>query len=421
MKRYDIPLPRVQRTAPETTDSPIQMKYDVEQQGYVVEEYYISGQADTYESVTMADSMNREGQDPTKSMARRDFHRPVIKVGEPYTTRILVHRPKDSIKFSGNVVIEPVHPLDNGVLAVWVAARPFFLDNGDVYVGVQHPSTFAALRKFNEKRYSALNMPDFTQLWGSLAQIGALLKSDKATNPLHGFNVRYLFMTGISYTGVATATFANYHHISAKLTDGRNIFDGYVPIANAMYNRPLDVPTIRIVTQSDYGTLGGLGNRRPDSDEPGSQYRLYEIPGAPHTPRPPKLEPDEMPSDFPNGIFYGAAFKNMYNWVRGGASPPKGKWIATDADGNTKLDKHGNAIGGIRSPYVDTPIAKYTVKGLLGYKVPFDAAKKKSLYGSHENYVMKVEEATRKLIWKRLILPAGAIVIINHAKNSEIF
>jgi len=60
MKYHDIPLPDIQRTAPETTDSPIQMKYDVEQQGYVVEEYYISGQADIYESVTMADSMNRE-------------------------------------------------------------------------------------------------------------------------------------------------------------------------------------------------------------------------------------------------------------------------------------------------------------------------------------------------------------------------
>ena len=35
-----------------------------------------------------------------------------------------------------------------------------------------------------------------------------------------------------------------------------------------------------------------------------------------------------------------------------------------------------------------------------------DAAKKKSLNGSHENYVMKIEDATRKLIWKRLILPA---------------
>ena len=421
MKHYDIPLPGVQRTAPETTDSPIQMKYDVEQQGYIVEEYYISGQADTYESVTMSDSMNREEQDPTKSMARRHFNRPVIKADVPYTTRILVHRPKDPVKFSGNVVIETVHPMGGGVLAVFGTARPFFLDNGDVYVGVQHPSTFAVLKKFNEKRYSALNMPDFTQLWGSLAQIGALLKSDRAANPLHGLNVRYLFMTGISYTGVATATFANYHHISAKLNDGRNIFDGYVPIANAMYNRPLNVPTIRIVTQSDYGTLGGLGNRRPDSDEPGSQYRLYEIPGAPHAAIPPKLEPGEVPSDFPNGIFYGAAFKNLYNWVRGGSSPPKGRYITTDADGNTKTDKHGNAVGGLRSPYVDIPIAKYDVKGLLGYKVPFDAAKKKSLYGTHENFVMKVEDATRKLIWQRLILPAGALVIINHARNSEMF
>lgn len=56
------------------------------------------------------------------------------------------------------------------------------------------------------------------------------------TSPLAGYAVRHLLMTGISFTGVATSTFANYHHRDARLADGRNIFDGYLSMENATYD-----------------------------------------------------------------------------------------------------------------------------------------------------------------------------------------
>ena len=44
-------------------------------------------------------------------------------------------------------------------------------------------------------------------------------------------------------------------------------------MADAQYVRPLDVPVMRLNTQSDFNGFGGLKNRRPDDD----LYRHYGI------------------------------------------------------------------------------------------------------------------------------------------------
>jgi hypothetical protein len=441
-------LPEVQGPIPETKDSPIHGQHGVDHFDYLAEEYFITGATNTYEAVAMADAMDMMKRDPVKDLGRRDFHRPVTHTDVPYTTRLMVYRPKDAKKFSGNVVIEPFHPIYGGVLATWGNDHFFHMENGDVHIGVQHPLTFRGMKKFNPDRYNPLTMPDFTQLWGCLAQVGALIKGQDKNNPLKGLPVSYQFMTGLSFTGVATATFANYHHESAKLADGSNIFDGYVPINNAMYNRPLDVPTLRIMSQGDFSSFEGVNNRREDNDEPGSRYRLYELAGSPHTtvwlrrkgmakfpgtlsmadmgaPRQaitlPQLAENEKPNDFPLGIFFAGAFKNLYDWVRGIHTPPKGGRIATHTDGSTKVDEHGNAMGGIRSPYVDVPIATYGSRDLMGYKIPFTAEKKKRLYGCHERYVDQVIGATETLVKDRWIPSNEASEIIAAAKASEPF
>ena len=443
-----IHLPEVQGPIPETKDSQIHGKHGVDHFNYIAEEYFITGAADTYDAVAMSDATDMTKRDNVKDLGRRNFDRPVVNKEVPYTTRLLIYRPKDAGKFSGNVIVEPFHPIYGGVLATWGNDNFYHMEHGDIHVGVQHPLTFTGMKKFNKDRYAPLNMPDFTQLWGCLAQVGALMKSRDKRNPLLGLPVAWQFMTGLSYTGVATATFANYHHATAKLPDGTNIFDGYVPINNAVYNRSLDVPVIRIMSLGDYSSFDGLNNRREDSDAQGSKYRLYELAGAPHTtfwrrrrgmakfpgsltmsdmgaPRQvadrPRLSENEKPNDFPLGIFFGGAFQNLYDWVRGINIPPTGKRIATNADGSTKVDEHGNAVGGIRAPYVDVPIATYGSRDLMGYKIPFAVEKKKKLYGSHARYVDKVSQATETLVKERWIPPSEASEIIDEAKAAEPF
>jgi hypothetical protein len=454
------PLPEVRGPLPDT-DSQGQLVWNVSKLGYVAEEYLVSGAADVYEPTAMADATDVASRDTVRDLGRREFELHTVATGRPFTTRLVVYRPRDAARFSGNVIVEPFHTLGGGIGVVWNSIHGFFIANGDAYVGFQHPLTIAGLKRSaleHGDRYGELSMDEPTQLWDALAQTAALLKSGERASPLHGYAVRSLVMTGVSFTGVATSTFVNFHHQRQKTDDGRNLFDGYVSMENATYDRPIDVPVIKLNTQGDFDSFGGLANRRQDGDELGQQYRLYEIAGLPHVtaPRPapgPRAEPparlggaaeseaigewlkttawaqfpaEAQPNDFPGFAFTAGAFCNLYAWLRGERTPPRAERIETHPDGSTHCDGFGNAQGGVRSPYVDVPIAKYAVGHgypgfLFGYKVPFALDQRRALYATHASYVARVRTHTMRLLSERWIMEDAARAIIDEAEQSDAF
>ena len=415
--------------------------------GYAAEEYFLSGRANVYRPVSMADAPDVASRDSTQDLGRRDFSRELLSADLPFTTRLIIYRPRDKSRFSGNVIVETLHPNGGGASLTWNAIHDFFSANGDAYVGVQHPLTFSAIKAADPARYGVLAAADPTQLWGMLTQAGAAIKSQGRGSPLRGLAVKRLLMTGYSYTGVATATFANYHHHDAKLGNGRNIFDGYLPMADAQYVRPLDVPVMRLNTQSDFNGFGGLSNRRPSDD----RYRHYEIAGAAHValPAPPdaavppppgqvatpagqprfsastcqaSFPAGSRPNDFPLYLVQAAMFQNMFRWMESGRAPPTSEMIATNEDGTTRMDEFGNALGGVRFPQVAVPVASYGVGStdaciLFGYTAPFDAAKCRSLYGDQGMYLARVQSCVDRLVAEHLLLPkdAAALVSISRA------
>jgi hypothetical protein len=423
--------------------------WNVERLGYVAEEYLLAGQANVYRPVSMADAPDVASRDSVKDLGSRDFSREILSAGTPFTTRLIVYRPSEPRRFSGRVIVETLHPNGGGTSIAWGALHGFFAGRGDAYVGVQHPLTISGLKAADADRYAALSAADPTQLWGMLAQTGAAVKAGRL-GPLRADAVKHVVMTGYSYTGVATATFANYHHGDAKLPDGRNIFDGYLPMADAQYVRPLDVPVMRLNTQSDFNGLGGLNNRRPDDE----RYRHYEMAGASHVAAPPPPDaatapaPGQIPTpagqprfspsacqagfpagshpnDFPLYLAQEAMFDNMYRWIEAGRAPPPSSYIETNPDGSTRVDPRGNAVGGVRFPQVSVPIACYGVGSgsclLFGYTAPFDAATCRSLYGDHEKYVALVQAAANRLVAERLLLPQGAERLTAIARAGESF
>ena len=385
------------------TDTPAKgvMVWNVAAVGYVAEEYFLSGRTNIYRPVSMADAPDVASRDNVKDLGARDFSRLILKADQPFTTRLIVYRPRIARHFSGNVIVESLHPTGGGSSLAWNTLHSFFVANGDAYVGVQHPLTIAGLKAADAVRYGALTTVDATQLWGMLAQTGAAIKMGGAGSPLQGHAVRHVMLTGYSYTGVATATFANYHHHESKLGDGRHVFDAYLPMADAQYVRPLDVPVMRLNTQSDYNDFGGLNNRRSDDD----RYRHYEVAGASHVSLPPPADaavppaPTKLlaapgqphfsaaecqagfpkgsrPNDFPLYLVQAAMFANMYEWLNTGRAPPPSALIETNPDGSTLLDGWGNAKGGVPLPQVSVPIATYGVGSsaacvLFGYTDPF--------------------------------------------------
>jgi Alpha/beta hydrolase domain len=443
-------MPDVSAPLPDTSTLGL-LVWNVEAVGYVAAEYFLTGRANMYKPVSMADAPDIASRDNSKDLGRREFSRELISAEQPYTTRLIVYRPKNKRRFSGNVIVETLHPNGGGSSLAWNAVHDFFVANGDAYVGVQHPLTFGGVKAADPTRYAPLNAVDPTQLWGMLARAGAAIKLQGRSSPLYGYDVKRLLMTGYSYTGVATATFANYHHQEAKLPNGRNIFDGYLPMADAQYVRPLDVPVMRLNTQSDFNGFGGLNNRRPDDN----RYRHYEIAGAAHVaihgpdgaalpPAPGKVptpagQPHfsqtgcqntfpagSHPNDYPLYLVQAAMFDNMLRWMSKQQLPPASAMIETNADGSCHVDEYGNALGGLRYPQVAVPVAGYGVGTtdaciLFGYTAPFDADKCRALYGSQANYLSKVKSTGEALVSGRLLLRGDLDKLIAIAAQGATF
>lgn len=412
--------------------------WDASALGYVAEEYVISGEADLTEPVTMADAPDMSKRDTPADLGRRDFKLITTAKARPFITRMIVYRPADRARASGRVILESLHPSGGGRPTVWSFMNGFFLARGDTHISLQHPLTIPGLAAADPARYGTLRAEHPSQIWGMLKAAALLIRAGGERNPLRDQRVDHLVLTGYSYTGVATATFANFHHDRARLPDGRPLFDAYLPMANATYVRPLDVPVMRMNTQSDYSSNGGFRNRRPDD----ARHRLYEIPGAAHRraeikpSQPfaiaPILLPDAIqpghiarpdacqagfpsgsrPNDFPLYGYAGACFANLYDWIEKDLAPPPGAWIECDENGVTRLDPLGNALGGVRSPELDVPAGLYgtgTGSCLLdGYVQPLPTDKLRVLYGDPGTYRLRVAAAAEKLVQERFLLPEAA-------------
>jgi len=203
------------------------------------------------------------------------------------------------------------------------------------------------------------------------------------------------------------------------------------------------VPVIEMLSEGEAETHGAA--RRADSDGR-NRYRLYEVAGASHMTAheagPMALPVVERPSDFPMDMLVGGALHNLRRWVADGVAPPRAprlELLPHREDGPCGLrdealplrrDAHGNAIGGVRSPWVDVPIARYyphstprpsdapglaaprrrlspaDVADLMGCMVPFARRKLRALYGTPSTYRERFDAELERLVEESWIAPA---------------
>lgn len=454
-----VPVPRAEGPIPVTADSYPMMAadrlidpIDLEDYGYIEEEYFVSGMANAYD------------WSPANGLAAAG--------SGPYTTRILLRRPVTPAGFSGNVVVElpnTARRYDAGF--VWSLSWEHLLMEGDAWVGITFlPDVVEALKEFDSARYAPLVFgtpssattctPDgpSTDLeealrWDMISQVGTLLKSGPPGGPLAGFGVEYVYAASHQ---TDLQTYVNVIHPVARLAGGRPIFDGYVLHRDrgpARLNRcattappavPADVPVIRIVAEGD--VLSTLARRRDDSDDLRDRYRLYEVAGAPHAdayfyrnmPTPadqeaagtdPFLrvwpfayacEPEIALTEADSMRFVAnAAFEHLDRWVRDGAAPPRAERIAVSnaatPEAELLRDSFGNAVGGVRTPDLEVPRATYSPKsggpgacGNLLHTEPFGWARLESVYGSYREYADRLLGAVDRLQKEGWLVPADA-------------
>jgi hypothetical protein len=122
------------------------------------------------------------------------------------------------------------------------------------------------------------------------------------------------------------------------------------------------------------------------------------------------------------------ALHNLIEWADKGKVPRRASRIEMDYDtandgSPLALDVHGNAQGGVRSTYVDVPVAKYGVPNsadpkpgtrndffctIAGYETPLDAQQIKTLYKTEQEYQAKVNDRLEQLIKDGWFLPEYA-------------
>jgi Alpha/beta hydrolase domain len=474
-------------------------------EGYVEDEFFFSGTANLYQFT----STGIEIVSPCPAIATRGCS------NLSYTTRMLIKRPSDPAKFSGNVIIEPLNPsADFDIAGVWDRSADFFVRNGDIFIGWSCKSIIVdqTLKSFNKTRYAALNFPYMPSPDGNAndgvydgitfdiaAQLGALIKLNGPMSPLHQYDIHHVIEAGFSQDGTFAFSQAETFNALERLPNGSPIYDGYVPggtngPANLDFGltaqgalpagdkrlqmQPRDVPVIQIDTETEIflGTFNpiGLSFQRSDSDALDDRYRLIEVPGASHVSNdnnmpviplqlnfaelngltPSMLPPDGCthqafvpgptmgaagvldPNNFPFSFVADAAFANLEAWIDLDLPPPHAAIIDVDTTKTPPSivrDQFGNAEGGLRTPFVDVPITSFVpfdtaahqtlLSGfciLDGYNLPFDAAALKSLYPTHQNYVVRFAADAGRLVVERLWLPEDAAKAINEARLASV-
>ena len=363
-----------------------------------------------------------------------------------YTTRILVRRPADPREFSGNVQVETSHP-QYGIDFVWSRTTDYVLGSGDALVSIAtrrgESSAIEAMKRFDPIRYGPLNFTEDGLNWDVIGQVGRLLKTQIPDNPLRGYDVERLYAQGWSGGGALVLLYiSDGFHERVRMPDGGPIFDGYLVGEPSGYPRinstasvipttdprqtvhPIDVPAISLHTrpQESY-------RRRPDADQPHDRYRVYEVAGVAHKNirfSPVYNQAEDVfsgsgcayeVSRFPMHHFFKSTLARLDAWAAQGITPPASERIALTADGTPTLDVHGNLLGGVRSSYLDVPIARYfaNAPALGGSACSLDGAQERfspdqlaSLYGNHDGYVDGVVRRVNNLERDGWLLPADA-------------
>ncbi len=430
--------------------------FDLAQVGYVEAEYFISGTATAYTNVGPLSADGKWQVEAADQAA--------------YKTRLLVYRPSDPTKFNGTVVVEWLN-VSGGLDAAadWVAAHTELIRDGFAWVGVSAQYVgveggapllgFASspLKEADPARYGSLVHPGDSFSYDIFSQAAQAIRRPSGPDPMAGLPVAAVIAAGDSQSAFRLVTYIDAIHPLAEIYDGFLVHSrggGTLGSAAALSQAPqpaiavpgdavirddLDVPVLTFETETDLTLLGYATARQADT----AGFRLWEVAGAAHadtyttgigatdlgdSPAAAALVLNSNPvqgfpcsapiNSGPGHFVLNAAFAALNRWVRDGTPPPEAPRLELDDGGMLVLDAHGNAVGGIRTPEVDVPIAALSGLGqsgiiclLFGSTQPFDQATLASLYPTHDAYVSAYDAAADRAVTAGFLLPPDAALM----------
>jgi hypothetical protein len=428
---------------------------DLEHAGYVQEEFAASGTATSYAE---AGELRGDGRWSFQHAA-----------SAPYRTRALVRRAADPARFSGTVVVEWLNVsggvdadpewattheeiLRRGHVWVGVSAQRIGVMGGPVRVSVDAPGAENAgkgLKAIDPARYGSLDHPGDGFAFDIYAQVARAIRSGAG---VAGLRPRRLIAAGQSQSAFALVTYYNGVQPLTRTFDGFFVHSRgatglplvdpgqHADLSNAIGGTPTvfrddqETPLLDLQTESDVTSVfNSCASRQPDSD----RFRLWEVPGTAHADAhligstATSIDCGVPINNGPLHVVAKAALRVLTTWVETGEAPPTAERVdvANTASPQIRRDADGIALGGVRTPPIDVPVA--TLSGapgpnpspiclLLGSTKPFSEGRLRELYPSRAAYLKRYTSGVDAAIKAGFVLPEDRAALLAFADPSRI-
>jgi hypothetical protein len=487
-----VQLPSIKVTGPVALTTPLRdpahgypynsTPLDLAKHAYVEEEFFIEGQANSYNTPAGLTGSVKDGN-------------------HPFKTRIVVRRPKSGAKFNGTVVVEwyNVSQGHDGEYD-WFQSAEHILDAGYAWVGVSNQKVGVnSLKEWSPARYGTLDVTadgtinDDSLSYDVFTAAALAIRGKGNADVMGGLKATRLISIGHSQSAGRLYTyFHSVHPLNPKVYDAVVLHGG-----GGKVREDLDVKVFKLLNETD--VAGQANSRQPDSDN----YRQWEVAGTSHLDaqfsrmlaglglRVSGMDPvegspslagpsisggagnglsgngDNVPgtnvcinppfSRIPGYYVLDAVLDHTSRWVKDGTPPPTATHIELDqlpslppaapaqngAAGpgagrpqgprwEVVHDELGNAHGGIELSQHAVPTATNTGQNqggagtgerncnLMGSYITWDEARLAAMYPTHAGYVAKVKEVTAKNLKAGYIVKADADATIAEAERSPI-
>ena len=364
--------------------------FDVAEYGCEIAEYRVEGDAVSYEWSGVAG--------PDISGWWDSEARPAAA----YCVRVIIVRPTDPGRFNGVLMVNwqnvtagvdlgaPTRrDLERGYAWVGVTAQRIGIEGSPGLAGVL-PRT-PSLAEWDPTRYAALHHPGDAYSYDIYAQVGRLMRSvSQPDHPLTGLELNMVIAVGTSQSATRLGSYLNVAHRRDLVFDGffvhlhlgvcpflpdQELAPSLTPIGEGLYGGSSkirddgSVPIMVLCSESEL--VFNLPVRQPDTPT----FRFLQIAGAAQVDvevsasMAAVFERDGLPAPLrePGGnevrwqYIRDAALQQLVDWIRTSRPPPSIAPIEIDTAWPlaVRRDRHGNALGGVRLPELEAPIATH--------------------------------------------------------------
>jgi hypothetical protein len=449
--------------------------FDLGQVGYTLEEFFLAGTATRFEP---AGPVGADGYWEVAPSGQEPFTTRLVvcRPADPdaFTGTVILEWLNVSAGFDAPAhwMLTHRHVVRSGWAWVGISAQRAGIEGGNIFDDAgdepgpaprRRMMTLPALKESDPDRYGGLRHPGDAFSFDIFSRGAWAVRSGGILGPL---TVECLLAAGVSQSAIHLVSYVN---AVAPTLPPEAACDGYLIGCRTGRAAPLEgwdgrirvdgpdgvrvrtdvAPVLTVQTETDVtGALAGITARQPGSD----RFRWWEIAGAAHADTyvigaafgdsgllpPAALARLMAPTAEPMGLqcpapvnsgpqhhyVAQAAIAHLERWARGGPPPPRSPLLETDPDDHMRLvtDEAGIARGGIRTGWVDVPVARLSglapdqapgIGILFGVTEVFSQAELARRYpGGRDEYAAAFHEATSRGVAEGFLLEQDADEIV---------